>query len=78
MDRSRRTVDPLSDGQRHPVAQATWFDLDEHGGVLELDEQLAHLKLSLYVVVPFVGARTSSWWETEDGTWLRTAVVGLA
>jgi len=46
--------------------------------VLELDEQLAHLKLSLYVVVPFVGARTSSWWETEDGTWLRTAVVGLA
>jgi hypothetical protein len=54
--------------------KATWFDLDDHGGVLDLER----LKLSLFVVVPFAGATTASWWTTEDGTWLMSARVGLA
>jgi hypothetical protein len=53
---------------------ATWFDLDDHGGVLDLER----LKLSLFVVVPTSGATTSSWWTTEDGTLLMTARVGQA
>jgi hypothetical protein len=60
--------------QRDSARSVTWFDLDDHGGVLDLEG----LKLSLFVVVPFTGATTSSWWTTEDGTWLMPARVGLA
>ena len=56
----------------------TWNDLDENGGVLEIHERGAHLTLSLFLVVPFAGARASSWWTTDDGAWLGTAHVGLA
>jgi hypothetical protein len=51
-----------------------WSDLDDNGGVLDLER----LKLSLFVVVPFSGAKTASWWTTEDGTWVMPARVGLA
>ena len=54
--------------------KATWFDLDDHGGVLDLEG----LKVSLFVIVPLAGGATSSWWTTEDGTWLMSARVGLA
>jgi hypothetical protein len=56
----------------------TWNDLDENGGVLEIHERGVHLTLSLFLVVPFAGARASSWWTTDDGAWLGTAHVGLA
>jgi hypothetical protein len=56
----------------------TWNDLDENGGVLEIHESGVHLTLSLFLVVPFAGARASSWWTTDDGAWLGTAHVGLA
>jgi hypothetical protein len=56
----------------------TWNDLDENGGVLEIHEHGVHLTLSLFLVVPFAGARASSWWTTDDGAWLGTAHVGLA
>src|SRR5437016_4426916 len=69
-DRHRLDVKASRDDS---APQATWFDLDDHGGVLDLEG----LKLSLFVVVPFPGA-TKSWWTTEDGTWLMSARVGLA
>src|SRR5262249_46184985 len=52
----------------------TWFDLDDHAGVLDVER----LKLSLFVVFPSPGSATSSWWTTEDGTWLMPARVGQA
>jgi hypothetical protein len=57
-----------------PPPLVTWSDLDDNGGVLDLER----LKLSLFVIVPFSGAKTSSWWTTEDGTLLMPARVGLA
>jgi hypothetical protein len=56
------------------VLRATWFDLDDHCGVLDL----GRLKLSLFVIVPLSGAKMSSWWTTEDGTWLMSAHIGAA
>lgn len=50
----------------------TWFDLDDQGGVLDLERP----RLSLFVVVPSAG-KTTCWWTTEDGTWLMKARVGL-
>jgi hypothetical protein len=52
----------------------TWFDLDDHAGVLDVER----LKLSLFVVFSSPGSATSSWWTTEDGTWLMPARVGQA
>jgi hypothetical protein len=63
---------------RAPGLTTTWNDLDENGGVLEIHEQRVHLTLSLFLVVPFAGARASSWWTADDGAWLGTAHVGLA
>jgi hypothetical protein len=59
--------------QRDSTPSITWFDLDDHGGVLDLEG----LKLSLFLVVPGSGT-TTSWWTTEDGTWLMSARVGQA
>ena len=53
--------------------ESKWFDLDDQGGVLDLERP----KLSLFLVVPSAG-KTTCWWTTEDGTWLMTARVGLA
>jgi hypothetical protein len=61
---------PASDSR----PSVTWFDLDDHAGVLDLER----LKLSLFVVFPSTGTTTSSWWTTEDGTLLMPARVGLA
>ena len=69
---------PVTSAQPNYVSDATWTDLDEHGGVLQIHERLANLMLSLYVLVPTAGATTSSWWATADGSWLGAALVGLA
>ena len=71
---SARAV-PWTEGEG---SYATWTDLDEHGGVLQIHERLANLMLSLYVLVPSAGMTTSSWWATADGSWLGAALVGLA
>jgi hypothetical protein len=57
---------------------ATWSELDELCGVLELHEHFANLTLSLFLAVPFEGGETCWWWTIQDGAWIGEAHVGLA
>ena len=64
-------------GRPDHLFDATWSDLDEHCGVLELHEHCVDLRLSLFLAVSFNGT-TCGWWTNQDGVWLGEARVGLA
>ena len=65
-------------GRPDYLFDATWFELDERCGVLDLRELFGNVTLSLFLALPYEGGGTCGWWTTQDGVWLCKAHVGLA